>query len=180
MTTLYITKLPENPGMSTVYSLREALQALDSPHVGFADAQAVLEHCSNPEHLPHVIARTDDEGAIKRARTVLAEAGVTCAVNLPHAALQPPPDPEPPAAQPVSYNAARIALVAMQLADGNPAMALHHCVLLANAAGEVEGERGTCMEAAAVLLDTFPPGLMETIKATIHYYTGIEPEEEEA
>jgi hypothetical protein len=174
MTKLYITKMPETPGMRLVYAMRDACHSLGKSEIGFADAQAIVNHCADPEHLPHIIGESDDPEAIKRARAALADEGVTCAQDLPDAALERP-TPEPPAGQPVSYNAARIALVAMRLSEGEPAMALHHCVLLSNAAGETDDNRGVCMEAASVLLDTFPPGLLATIRNTIYHYTGIEP-----
>lgn len=182
MTTLYITKLPASPGRQVVYAIRTACQALGIPSVGWTEASNILSTIAGRKR-PYMLGSSDDPEAIKAARLALAEAGVTCAENLPPQALVEAPKPQPqPEAQPqvVSYTAAQFALVAMKLSHGDPSAALHHCVLMAHTAGETIEDPRTFHEAAAVLLDTFPPTLLKAVRDVIYKYADLSDLKEES
>lgn len=176
MSTLYITGLPDPAGLNVVKALRTACEHLTIP-LTYAEANFVLEKIQR-QNAPYLLGSSEDADAIRAARLALAGANVTCAQDLPEDGLSEP-EPEPVTSQSVSYMSAQMALAAMRLAAGEPSLALHHVVLLGHAAGEDIGDRGQVFQqAAAFLLDTFPPDLGDKITGTITTYTGHKPQED--
>jgi hypothetical protein len=172
---LYVTGIPEPAGYAAVRALREALDLFNPEHPSTnAGASRVLQDIEG-QRSPYLLGESDDPEVIKAVRMKLTEANIMCAQDLPEDALAPEPE-IPAVGDTVSYAACRFALAAMRLADGNPHLALNHCILLAHQIEETEENPGVFREAAAVLLDVFPSKIVIDADRIIARHVGLDPD----
>jgi hypothetical protein len=161
---LYLTGVPERPGVAATQALRAALALIGNDTT--ARVASALIQSLQDESRPIFLGETFDDEALKAARLKLSEAHMTCAQDLPDEALvAPTPEPESSIGDTVSYLSCQFALIAMQATNGNPATAIHHALTYARLVGETREKPGAWRAAVSVLIDTFPP----TIQTDIMY-----------
>lgn len=145
--TYWITAYPTGPQghirASALVTLRDTLRALyDQPEMALADILAAVE--AGP-----LVMSFDDAERLSVAVEALRAAGFTITDE------RPEPAPDEPAAEDYdgySLASVQVALVALQVTNGNPVAALGH---IANLARIADPDDDTFMDAGRLLIETF-------------------------
>lgn len=161
---LFVTAYDVDQRVGTAKAIRDAAHLLGN-EITIREAARLMEEVG--DH-PVCIGIADDEGHIQQAEAALAEVGAHSARDLTAEEIEEGPDDvdavlatEEAGAErdQFSYEAAKVALVLMAAADGNPSAAL----AAAQAHVRVMTNSAIHRQAAAILLDTFTAGGPEAV-----------------
>lgn len=177
MTTLWITAYPPGTRLSAhaIVAVRDAMRVLNQDQsITAPDAFEILQ-----ERLPICLGATEAQTAVEAASALLGAQQFQSRVDLSPEQVEAlrtdevapaaeAPDLSPDDGEDVIYETAvaRVALVLMQHADGNPVSALGAAANLANAIGESPDYPGVFFDAGELLADAFDASAqMATMRA---------------
>lgn len=161
---LFVTAYDVGREMATTKAVRDAARLLGND-VSLREARDLVQEVG--DH-PVCIGMADDEGHVQQAEAILAKVDAHSARDLTAEEIEEGPDDvdavlaaEEAGAErdQFSYEAAKVALVLMAVADGNPSAAL----AAAQAHVRVMTHSAIHRQAAAILLDTFTAGGPEAV-----------------
>lgn len=165
MTTLWIISYPTADGgrirASDLVALRDALRVLsEDDSISTPNVFVRIEN----KRPPICIGASDSDTAVEAASALLEAQGFTTRLNLSDSEAEAlrsledaPAETDGGEGEVSDYeqSVAQVALVLMQMGDGNPVSALGAAANLANAVGESEMEPGPFFDAGILLAETF-------------------------